>query len=116
MFVLYIQSVLPVLMSTQASASWVCGPTTIVLFSPSPTATSPVRVHAYNLPFITTGLDIPATSLFTQATLLPLKGSHSSGNPVSFDLPFCSGPRQLVQSLPRMGRMIRLNMKVQKRG
>src|SRR5213080_2745283 len=96
MFVLYIHSVLPVLMSTQASASWVCGPTTIVLFSPSPTATSPVRVHAYNLPFITTGLDIPATSLFTQATLLPLKGSHSSGNPVSRDIPFCSGPRQLV--------------------
>src|SRR5690242_1458906 len=100
MFTRYSHSVLPSLISTQTSASCVCGPTTTVLFSPCPYTTSPTRVHVYNRPFITIGLDIPVTFSFFQATFSPENGSNFSGRFASREIPLCSGPRHCDQSFP----------------
>src|SRR3954467_13875143 len=100
MFTRYSQTVLPVVVSTQTSASCVFGPTTIVACAPSPHFSSPTRVHVYNFPFITTGLDIPATASLCHATFSLVNGSNDTGRFFSLETPFWSGPRHCAQSPP----------------
>src|SRR5262245_24372352 len=48
---------------------------------------------------MTMGQDIPAASSDFQRTFSPVSGSHLSMRPVSREMRFCSGPRQLGQSI-----------------
>ena len=86
---LFSQTFLPVAASTQTT------------FSPSLLVPASARTIVYSLPRITIGVEMPPNSVFFQSTLPDVpsaSGSHVSTNPVSREMPFCSGPRQWGQS------------------
>ena len=104
MFTRYSQSVLPVVMSTQTRASWVLrAGNDRGLFALRRRSLHRRGSRCRACPLQTTGLDMPVTFSFFQATFSPVNGSHLSGRLVSRETPICSGPRQLVQSLASTG-------------